>query len=185
MIRFINGTPSYVWLSEHANGEAFTWAALPKNGIRVITYSANGTHANWATLGFHDHTIPDVAAPIGFILDHTGNGSVWDPTLSSYFYEVTFPVPANSSASSSAIPTFAALPDPYSDVAAPVNWLYFTGQFGDDQLPTSDPRQKEFFGFYKYTAGPTGPRDKQLNRLDVCPVNSDPCIHRTVVTPGE
>jgi hypothetical protein len=37
MIRFINGTPKYVWLSQHANGSAYTFKALQKDasGKRV------------------------------------------------------------------------------------------------------------------------------------------------------
>jgi hypothetical protein len=35
MIRFKNGTPKKVWLSQHANGEAYTFRALEKNGARV------------------------------------------------------------------------------------------------------------------------------------------------------
>jgi hypothetical protein len=37
MIRFINGEPKYVWFSQHANGEAFTFSALQKDkpGKRV------------------------------------------------------------------------------------------------------------------------------------------------------
>lgn len=37
MVRFLNGTPSAIWLSQHSNGEAFTYDAIEKynNGIRV------------------------------------------------------------------------------------------------------------------------------------------------------
>lgn len=37
MIRFENGTPKYIWLSQHGNGEAFTFAAMQKDksGKRV------------------------------------------------------------------------------------------------------------------------------------------------------
>ena len=53
------------------------------------------------------------------------------------------------------------------DDSTPVNWLYFVGQWGDDQYPDSDPRQSciaGIDGLCKYTAGPTGPYDKDLNR---------------------
>jgi hypothetical protein len=50
MIRFINGEPKYVWFSQHANGEAFTFSALQKDksGKRVgfpsfaLKYDLNG-----------------------------------------------------------------------------------------------------------------------------------------------
>ena len=53
MIRFSNGTPESVWLSEHAGGSAFTYAAMEKykGGVRPIIYMGNGTHANWAITG--------------------------------------------------------------------------------------------------------------------------------------
>lgn len=37
MVRFKDGTPTKVWLSQHANGEAFTFKALEKDttGKRV------------------------------------------------------------------------------------------------------------------------------------------------------
>lgn len=37
MIRFVDGVPKYVWCSQHANGEAFTFEALKKDasGNRV------------------------------------------------------------------------------------------------------------------------------------------------------
>lgn len=66
MIRFdSNGTPQSMWFSQHDNGEAFTYDALEKSGIRPVAYSANGSHANYATQGTHAHGIPDINLPIG------------------------------------------------------------------------------------------------------------------------
>lgn len=181
MIRFnVSGSTAvaqYAWLSEHSNGEAFDVSALEMTNGRPTVYSAKGTHANWATAGTHDHTIPDVTLPEGLIVDTTSQGTLWDPVASAYFYSVTFP--AGQAPDDSSNPTFAAY-----NSQDPVNWLYFIGQWGDDQLPSSDPRQKEFFGFYKYTAGPTGPEDKDLNRSKVCPNNGILCIIRPIITPG-
>ena len=52
--------------------------------------------------------------------------------------------------------------------------------------PLSDPRQKEILDIpatAKFTSGPTGPEDKQLNRTNVCPDNGIACIIRTVLGP--
>lgn len=58
--------------------------------------------------------------------------------------------------------------------------------WGDEQYPDSDPRQLDYLDLgveYRYTSGPTGPEDKQLNRTDVCPDNGYTCIVRTVLGP--
>ena len=169
MIRFVNGKPTYVWYSQHANGEAFKYDVLEKDStdlLRPIVYSANGSHANYATQGTHDHTIPDLNLPAdGALTDFADQGRLWDPIASAWFYSYT-PSPE----------TFTAY-----DGASPTGWLYFNGQWGDQQYPDSDPRQKELFGQAKYQSGPTGPRDKQLNRTDVCPDNGNPCIKRVIL----
>lgn len=51
MIRFKDGTPQAVWYSQHAFGEAFTYDAVEKIGVRPVGYSAKGSHANYATTG--------------------------------------------------------------------------------------------------------------------------------------
>ena len=54
MIRFKGGSPTHVWYSQHEYGEAFLYQALPKVGGRPISYSAKGSHANYAFAGKHD-----------------------------------------------------------------------------------------------------------------------------------
>ncbi|KAK4495108.1 hypothetical protein PRZ48_013435 [Zasmidium cellare] len=161
MVRFENGTPSQIWYSQHSGGQAFDYAATEKHdSVRPVTYSANGTHANYATPGTHDHTIPGVNLPAGPIEDHTDAGFLWDPTLSAYFYSFD---PASSSFT------------PYGDAPAP-GWLNFNGKWGDDKIPESDSRQDCTFGIdalCQYQAGPTGPKDKDLNRTNVCPDGKD------------
>ena len=133
-------------------------------------YVANGTHANYAITGTHDHTIPDVNLPNGPVEDYTDKGPFWDPTLSAYFFSYD-----------ASTEKFTAY-----DSSTPVNWLYYLGQWGDKQYPDSDPRQEDVLnipGLYKYTNGPTGPEDKQLNRTNVCPDNGDICIVRPVLGP--
>ncbi|KAI4256467.1 MAG: hypothetical protein LQ352_002073 [Teloschistes flavicans] len=104
----------------------------------------------------HDHTIPGVNLPGGPIEDHCDQGTLWDPVANAYFY--SYDAPSNS---------FKAY-----DGTSPTNWLQYVGEWGDQQYPDSDPRQKKVFGIAataKYTGGPTGPEDKSLNRPDVCP----------------
>jgi len=172
MIRFENGVPQAVWYSQHGNGQAFTYTTVQKfnSGIRPISYSARGSHANYAIPGTHDHTIPDLNLPSGLIQDYTSKGMLWDPTLSSYFYN------------------FISTDDrsqPWEPInESPLGAMLFKGQWGDEQYPESDKRQKKpFFGFTKYVSGPTGPWDKQLNRTKVCPDNGILCIVRDVLSP--
>ncbi|KAJ5233991.1 uncharacterized protein N7469_005757 [Penicillium citrinum] len=154
MIRFANGTPNAIWYSQHASGQAFTYDAVEKKGIRPYAYSGNGTHANYVIAGKHDHTIPGVNLPTGFLVDYTDRGHLWDPVLNaySYIYKV-------------ADRTFEA-----ASPGAPLGLVNFNGKWGDDQ----PPNEPSIFGEAKYVAGPNGPKFKSLDRKHVCP--STPCI---------
>ena len=109
----------------------------------------------------HDHTIPGVNLPDGLIVDYTDNGTLWDPTLSAYAYSYD----ADSK-------EFQAYDSSY-----PVNWLNFSGQWGDDKLKG----QSSVFGQTKYGAGPNGPKYKDLQRADTC--SSTPCVVRPDLGP--
>lgn len=51
-----------------------------------VAYSANGSHANYATEGTHAYGIPYVNLDEGLVEDHTDKGPLYDPTLSAYWY---------------------------------------------------------------------------------------------------
>lgn len=102
----------------------------------------------------HDHTIPGINLPAGFLLDYTDRGILWDPTLNACFY--TYDLNTTR---------FEAI-----NSRDPVAWLSFNGKWGDDQ-PAGEP---EIFGEAKFVAGPNGPKFKGLDRKMVCP--SKPCI---------
>ncbi|KAI4209037.1 MAG: hypothetical protein LQ351_007985 [Letrouitia transgressa] len=160
MVRFKNGVPQSVWYSQHSYGEAFTYACLEKQGQRPVAYSAKGSHATYATSGTHDHTIPGLNLPGGPLEDHTDKGAIYDPISSANFFRYD-----------AATGAFTAY-----DGSSPTSWLQFVGQWGDEQYPKSDPRQKAFLGISaasKFVSGPTGPRDKALNRTEVCPPNDN------------
>jgi hypothetical protein len=170
MIRFIDGTPEAIWFSQHSSGEAFTYSAAQKyqNGDRPIVYSANGTHANYAIPGVHDHTIPGLNLPGGPLEDHTDAGVLWDPFVASPTYVYSYDMASEA---------FTA----YNGVD-PTGWLNFAGQWGDNQLPDGTQGQIDVFGQRKYTAGPTGPRDKDLGRVSVCS-GSGTCVVRGALGP--
>jgi len=43
MIRFVNGVPETVWLSQHSNGMAFTYRAMEKENGRRVSNCSPGT----------------------------------------------------------------------------------------------------------------------------------------------
>ncbi|OCT44075.1 putative vacuolar protein sorting-associated protein TDA6 [Cladophialophora carrionii] len=198
MLRFVNGTPQAMWFSQHSSGQAFTYAAVEKYvtgsaadgagggevGLRPVVYVAKGSHANYATPGSHDHTIPGLSLPDGPLEDHTDAGIFWDPLLPDvYEYDWdastgVFTAYDNTGASSSPTTTTTA--------ATTAAWLAFLGRWGDAQLPDDADGQVDVFGQRKYTAGPTGPVDKDLGRQAVCPGDDDDddgdCMVRTVLT---
>lgn len=108
----------------------------------------------------HSDQIHNVA-----VLDFCDDGPKWDPVLSAYFYHFD---PATF--------TFTSLVPPGESSASsnPANltsFLYFTGIWGDDQYPDSDPRQAtvQHFGLKRFLSGPTGPRWKHLDRKNLIP----------------
>ena len=78
MIRFVNGVPQYVYLSEHSGGSAYTYAALAQTNSRPTTYIAKGSHANYATAGKQDYE-GGFLADFG-LYDTTDAGQYWDVT---------------------------------------------------------------------------------------------------------
>ncbi|OQV03862.1 hypothetical protein CLAIMM_08848 [Cladophialophora immunda] len=168
MVRFVNGAPTAMWFSQHSSGEAFTYSAVQKynNGDRPVVYVANGTHANYAIPGTHDHTIPGLNLLAGPLEDHTDAGVFWDPLVNAYTYSYD-----NTTG------VFTAY-----NGQDPTGYLDFAGRWGDNQLPDSTSGQIDVFGERKYVAGPTGPRDKDLGRSNVCPT-SQSCSVSSILLP--
>lgn len=200
MIRFKDGKPDGIYYSQHLGGAAYQWDdpkvskvdgrvgdPLPTNSelielivLQPVAYSATGSHAIYPEKGSvepsrvlakalvrvkyadvpHSEQIHNVA-----VLDFCDDGPKWDPVQSAYFYHFD---PATF--------TFTSLPAPgqSSEESTPANltsFLYFTGIWGDDQYPDSDPRQAtvRYFGLKRFLSGPTGPRWKHLDRRDLIP----------------
>lgn len=150
MVRFVNGVPQDIYLSAHDGGSAYTYSALPSQGGRAITYIANGTHANYATSGEHQHDLP-------LLDDYTDAGLLWDVTLNyrGYWFD-------NSTQ------TFAVAngADVGGEVEASegVGWLDFAGHWGDQQYDLFVEGQYCVTTTEcKYVDGPTG------ERSDICP----------------
>lgn len=102
MVRFENGVPRAMFLSEHEGGQAFAWSALEKKRMNVtlnvnggtvietvdrpVIYSAVGSHAMYAFPGPHAYVLP-----FKLLKDDTDRGPLWDPSLNNYayFYDYT------------------------------------------------------------------------------------------------
>jgi hypothetical protein len=170
-VRFRNGKPIEISLSEHNFGQAFTWKAMEKyipshdgSGTmigswsnetagrmakRPVVYSAIGSHAMYGTPGLHPYIIP-----FGLLHDETDRGPLWDPAqnFQAYTYD----------------PTSRTMRASTLNPSSPTGWLNYAGHWGDKYYPLSDPRQYRFAGQYHYVNGPTGPRFKNLGRSKVC-----------------
>lgn len=97
MVRFENGVPRAMFLSEHEGGQAYAWAALEKKRMnatsnvagelvtevveRPVIYSAVGSHAMYAFPGPHPYVLP-----FQLLKDDTDRGPLWDPSLNNYAY---------------------------------------------------------------------------------------------------
>jgi hypothetical protein len=88
MIRFQDGVPRAVFLSEHEGGQAFEFAAMsryrrfPK---RPVIFSAVGSHAMYALPGKHPYVLP-----FGMLADETDRGPLWDPAKNTYAYHYDY-----------------------------------------------------------------------------------------------
>lgn len=179
MIRFENGIPKGVFLSEHEGGLAYTFEALNKrtssNGAqRPIIYSAVGSHAMYATSGNHPYVLP-----FQMLKDETNDGPVWDPTLNNYAFHYT-PTPEQkaqdlttqgfrrTALDDGSDTDTASLIPASSNPNMPTSWFHYSGAWGDDLFPLADHRQWRFFGQYHYVRGPFGPKWKQLSREQLC-----------------
>ncbi|KAK8206898.1 Vacuolar protein sorting-associated protein 62 [Zalaria obscura] len=165
VVRFEDGKPQAVFLSEHNFGEAYSYDAVEKIGKRPVVYSAVGTHAMYATPGLHPYVLP-----WGLLHDQTDRGPLWDPLLNAHAYTYNY--------------TTRHLRSSTQTPHAPTSWFHFSGHWGDKFYPLSDPRQYRFAGQYHYVNGPLGPRFKNLGRKKVCQGN-ERCVIKHWLGPGD
>lgn len=50
MVRFLNGVPQAVFFSQHSDGQAYTYSATEKLGLRPVNYVAQGSHVRPSSL---------------------------------------------------------------------------------------------------------------------------------------
>jgi hypothetical protein len=98
------------------------------------------------------------------VFDTTSQGPLWDPTLAAYYY--TYSMETKK---------FTGVKD------APVNYLYFEGQWGDQEYDDGHPGQEKFMEYHKWTSGPRGPLDKHLDREPVCLPTKTECTIKSSI----
>lgn len=158
MIRFYDGQPRYMFLSQHNDGAAYEFSAMQKEGQRPIVYVAKGGHANYPVAGVFN-LVPNI---IGLVYDTTTATTRWDAAKNydGYWYSKTsgFVTAGGRNAS-----TWSAGPPG-------VGYLQQVGKWGNKALLKSDPAQTFIFGQYKWSDGATGPGDpgKAIERTTLC-----------------
>lgn len=183
MIRFKDGVPQGMYLSEHEGGQAYAWEAMEKRNMtfdgvpdaaeRPVIYSATGSHAMYATPGDHPYILP-----FKLLKDVTDEGPMWDPSLNSYSYYYDYKSdddfrPDNAADAKSHTSVHhhdgsESLTPASSNPNAPTSWFHFRGRWGDGLYPLADVRQWRLFGQYHYVMGPQGPKFKNLGRKKMC-----------------
>lgn len=183
MVRFKDGVPQGMYLSEHEGGQAYAWEAMERRNMtfrgvpnaaeRPIIYSATGSHAMYATPGDHPYILP-----FKMLKDVTDKGPLWDPTLNNYAYYYDYKsdddyspdslLPAEPPVSVLSADLPESLTPVASNPSAPTSWFHFRGRWGDNVYPLADPRQWRLFGQYHYVTGPQGPKFKNLGRKKMC-----------------
>lgn len=162
MIRFEDGTPRGVFLSEHEAGQAYAWEAVEKSSTgRPVIYSAVGSHAMYPLPGVHPYVLP-----FKLLKDVTDKGPLWDPGLNNYAFH--YDLATGGDVEDLSKTTNAGLTPAADNPRAPTSWFHFTGRWGDELYSLADPRQWRLFGQYHYNAGPIGPKFKSLGRNELC-----------------
>ena len=147
IVRFVDGQPTAVFLSQHGRGEAYTFDAMMKEGPRPVAFSALGTHAMRAVPGKH-------VIYSQYVYDFTDYGPRWDMARNhlAFHYAEPHGKPLFEAAEGTDYPTawlhsvrraLRGLADPQY-----VRW-------GNQRLPAKDPRQRSAVKFVKSAvAGP-------------------------------
>lgn len=182
MVRFKDGVPQGMYLSEHEGGQAYAWEAMEKRNVtygapdvkevteRPVIYSAYGSHAMYATPGDHPYILP-----FKMLKDVTDRGPMWDPAQNHYAYHYDYESDDDHQPDdmlSALKPVADDLPESLSPAgsnpSAPTSWFHYRGRWGDRVYPLADPRQWRLFGQYHYVTGPQGPKFKNLGRKKMC-----------------
>ncbi|KAI9167746.1 Vacuolar protein sorting-associated protein [Paramyrothecium foliicola] len=177
MMRFENGVPRGIFFSEHEGGQAYTYEAVEKSGVRPVIYSAVGSHAMYALPGTHPYILP-----FRLLKDETDKGPLWDPALNNYayHYDYTLETPKEDDELGADGPDShhpESLVAAASNPNAPTSWFHFGGRWGDRLYSLADMRQWRFFGQYHYVNGPRGPKFKRLGRSKICQTERCTLMH--------
>ncbi|OBT46424.1 hypothetical protein VE00_03271 [Pseudogymnoascus sp. WSF 3629] len=187
VMKFRNGVPETMFISQHTGGRTYTFGAMEKYDKRPVIYSAKGSHALYATPGIQAYILP-----FAILHDTTSHGPLWDPALNVMSYHYTSPddhsdagakFVSEPSASVTEFTPSTLIPS-LQNPNAPTSWFHYGGCWGDKGYPSNDPRQYQapIIGERKFVDGPFGPRFKSIGRPDVC-MQTGPCEVSTTIAP--
>ncbi|MDY7229769.1 Vps62-related protein [Hyalangium rubrum] len=145
-VRFVDGRPSQVYLSQHASGQTFNFGdkSLSLVGWRPEIYSAQGSHGVYPDAARHIYK----NLPNGdFLADDTGRGIAWDTW-------------------NSLVP-FAW--QPQGSFGGSLSWLNLSSRWGNPKsgCEFSEPVAGECV----LNDGPTGPMSKSASQPDFLPLD--------------
>jgi hypothetical protein len=145
-VRFVDGRPSEIYLSQHSHGQTFTFGdkRLSLVGWRPELYSAQGSHGVYADAARHIYQ----NLPNGdFLADDTGRGMAWDTW-------------------NGLVPFAWQAPGTYG---GSLSWLNVTSRWGNPKsgCEFSEPVAGECV----LNDGPTGPMSKDASRPDFMPLD--------------
>ncbi|KAL7917302.1 hypothetical protein ACQKWADRAFT_45772 [Trichoderma austrokoningii] len=210
VVRFVNGKPTQIFLSQHEQGEAFEYDALRKIGKRALIFSSFGGHANYATSGTHDipFTLPPLPAvnlssisipglPAGG-LSHLNLSTILGAVLpknllqeatsrgalwdpTANAFAYNYTFDFNPRRSAEENNHFAPLATK-SHAKPPVGWLTYFGQWGDQQYPLSDVRQFAILDIPQLAYFQDGPNGPVFKNLVRSAICPDKMTNCTVKT---
>ncbi|NVJ27209.1 Vps62-related protein [Myxococcus sp. AM011] len=145
-VRFVEGRPSQVYLSQHASGQTFTYGdkGMGLLGWRPELFSAQGSHGVYADAARHIYQ----NLPNGdFLADDTGRGIAWDTW-------------------SALVPFDWRTPGTFT---GSLSWLNRTERWGNPKsgCEVSEPIAGECI----LNDGPTGPMSKSASQPDFLPLD--------------
>ncbi|MFY1831952.1 Vps62-related protein [Myxococcus fulvus] len=132
-VRFIDGRPAYVYMSQHSEGGFFEFGnkAMALEGFRPTAYAAKGSHALYASPGEFAYEHIPVLGPLVDVTGHGVSWNTWDRPVIFHW-------------------------QPMGTFTGSLAWLNITSDWGNDKAGC-DNIATQISGQCILNAGPTAP----------------------------